>query len=158
MHYLIACATYVSNWHCLNLAISENIYFSYKLEPYNDEWETQDILQNNTLQFGGLKPGSYKLYLRVRNGFEPDQFGTTVLEFRILKPWYQSEWFYVLCVLGFAALVAGLVKWRTASITKRRKELQKLVDIQTESIAHTKQATRKPIDTVAKPANEIRRR
>jgi signal transduction histidine kinase len=113
----------------------ENIYFSYKLEPYNSAWETQDIIQNNTLQFGGLKPGHYTLYLRVRNGFEPDQFAMTEISFRLLKPWFQLWWFYLLCALGFLALIAGLVMWRTARIAKRREELQELVTIQTQHLA-----------------------
>lgn len=113
---------------------AENIYFSYKLEPYNDEWETQDIVQNNIIQFGGLKPGDYTLYLRVKNGFEPDQFGITVVKFRVLKPWYQVWWFYSLCVLVFLAMLWGLVKWRTASIAKRKEELQELVTLQTKNL------------------------
>ena len=117
----------------------ENIYFYYKLEPYNDEWETQDILQNNILQFGGLKPGSYTLHLRVRNGFGPDQFGTTTIRFRILEPWFQTWWFYMLCVLGFIDLTGGLVKWRTARIAKRKEELQQLVTLQTKDLAQQSQ-------------------
>lgn len=118
----------------------ENIYFSYKLEPYSAEWEKQDITQNSILQFGGLKPGSYKLYLRVRNGFEPDDFVTTIVEFHILKPWYQSWWFYLLCGLSFIALIWALVKWRTARITKKKEELQQLVAKQTQNIeAQSKQ-------------------
>lgn len=113
----------------------ENIYFSYKLDPYNDEWETQDIIQNNTLQFGGLQPGNYTLSLRVRNGFEPDQFVMTVISFRILKPWFQMWWFYMLCVLGLIALITGLVKWRTATIAKRKEALQQLVTLQTQDLA-----------------------
>ena len=112
----------------------ENIYFSYKLEPYNDDWETQDIVQNNIIQFGGLKPGSYTLFLRVRNGFEANQFRTTEIRFRILKPWYQVWWFYTLCVLGFIILLWGLVKWRTATIAKRKEALQELVTIQTKNL------------------------
>lgn len=114
---------------------SENIYFSYKLTPYDEEWESQDILQNNTLQFGGLKPGRYTLYLRVRNGYGPDEFGISSFVFRILPPWYQSWWFYTLCGLGFFVLMWGVVKWRTARINKRKKELQQLVAQQTEDIA-----------------------
>lgn len=114
---------------------SENVYFSYKLVPYNGEWETQDVLQNRTLQFGGLRPGRYTLYLRVRNGYGPDEFGTTTFQFRILPPWYQSWWAYTLCVLGFLALIASLVRWRTARINKRKQELQRLVERQTHDIA-----------------------
>lgn len=130
-------------WHTRNLRFrlvlpqfgnSENIYCSYKLQPYSEEWETQDIIQNNILQFGGLPPGSYTLYLRVRNGFEPDQFGTTVIGFRILKPWFQTWWFYLLCALGFIALIGGVVRWRTARIAKRKEELQELVTLQTQNI------------------------
>ena len=114
---------------------NENIYFSYKLTPYNQEWETQDILQNNILQFGGLKPGHYKLYLRVRNGYGADDFETTSFEFNILPPWYNSWWFYTLCGLSLTAFIWGLVKWRTARINHRKKELQHQVNQQTEEIA-----------------------
>ncbi len=118
----------------------ENIYFSYKLEPYNTVWEKQDITQNNVLQFGGLKPGNYKLYLRIRNGFEPDQFGITIVEFSILKPWHQTWWFYLLCFLVFAAIIWGFVKWRTIRIIKKKEELQRLVTKQTEDLeAQSKQ-------------------
>jgi signal transduction histidine kinase len=118
----------------------ENIYFSYKLEPYHDKWETQDIAQNNILQFNGLKPGDYKLFLRVRNGFTPYQFGMRMMEFRILKPWYQSWWFYLLCVFGFIAMTSALVKWRTARLIRRKKELQQMVAEKTRNIgAQSKQ-------------------
>jgi signal transduction histidine kinase len=119
-----------------NFGNRENIYFSYKLYPYNDKWETHDILQNNTLQFGGLKPGSYTLHLRLRNGFETFQFKTTTISFRILEPWYQTWGFYLLCLLGFIALTMGLVKWRTARINERKKELQRQVVAQTKNIAN----------------------
>lgn len=115
-------------------ANAENIYFSYKLEPYNESWEVQDITQNNVLQFGGLKPGKYKLHLRVRNGFETDQFKITTISFRVLSPWYQTWWFYTLCFIVFVVFVWGVVKWRTARIEKKRKELQQLVTKQTESL------------------------
>lgn len=114
---------------------TENIYFSYKLESYHDTWEQQDIVQNNTLVFGRLKPGNYKLYLRVRNGFEANQFKVTIISFKVLPPWYQTTWFYILCLLGFIVLLWGLVKWRTARIEIRKKELQLLVNQETESIA-----------------------
>ena len=114
---------------------TENIYFSYKLDPYHDDWHTQDIVRNNVLQFGQLPPGSYKLYLRVRNGFEADQFQTTVIEFTVLKPWYRSAWFYVLCMAALILVIWGLVRWRTASIAARKKELQLKVEEQTKSIA-----------------------
>ena len=113
---------------------SENIYFSYKLEPYSDNWEIQDLMTNDVLQFGGLKPGVYKLYLRVRNGFEPDQFNMKIISFEILKPWYQRWWFYSLCFLAFLAATWLLVQWRTASINKRKKELQHLVALQTRNL------------------------
>lgn len=112
----------------------ENIYFSYKLEPYSDSWEVQDITKNNMLLFGGLKPGNYRLYLRVRNGFAPDAFSTTLVTFRILTPWYQRWWFYTLCFAGLVVLMAGIVKWRTARIVKRKEELQQLVTLQTRDI------------------------
>jgi signal transduction histidine kinase len=112
----------------------ENIYFSYKLEPYNNGWETQDIVQNNTLQFGGLTPGAYKLYLRVRKGFEPDDFAMTEVDFRILEPWYRRWWAYLLGCFLFLSVLWLLVKWRTATISRRRKALHRLVNAQTRDI------------------------
>lgn len=113
---------------------AENIYFSWKLEPYSEGWETQDLMTNDVLQFGRLKPGMYKLYLRVRNGFEPDQFSIKTISFEILKPWYQRWWFYTFCCIAFLALTWLLIQWRTASINKRKKELQQLVSLQTRNL------------------------
>lgn len=113
----------------------ENIYFSYKLEPYNHSWKTQDISQNNILEFGRLPPGAYKLQLRVRNGFEPDQFGITEVRFRILAPWYQLWWSYLIWAVLSVILIWLVVNWRTALLQKRKKVLQALVDRQTRDIA-----------------------
>jgi signal transduction histidine kinase len=112
----------------------ENIYFAYRLDPYSDDWEVQDITQNNTLQFGRLKPGNYTLYLRVRNGFEAGQFRITTLAFRILEPWYNSWWFYLLCFAASVLFVWLLVRWRTAAVTRRKEMLQQLVNVQTRDI------------------------
>jgi signal transduction histidine kinase len=121
----------------------ENIYFSYKLEPFTGNWESQDIIKNNVLQFGGLSPGNYKLFLRVRNGYEPNEFGVQSISFRVLKPWYQSWWFFVFCFLLFLSVLWLLVRLRTATINKRKKELQQLVSIQTRNL----QAQSKQLET-----------
>jgi signal transduction histidine kinase len=113
---------------------TENIYFSYKLEPYHETWQTQELSKNNTLQFGKLPPGDYTLYLRVRNGFETDAFGITSIEFRILYPWYREWWFYLLCLAGLVVIIWALVRWRTARINRRKKELQQLVSRQTKDL------------------------
>jgi signal transduction histidine kinase len=120
-----------------------NIYFSYKLEPFTGNWESQDIIKNNVLQFGGLSPGNYKLFLRVRNGYEPNEFGVQTITFQVLKPWYQSWWFYAFCLLLFLSILWLLVRVRTATINKRKKELQQLVSIQTRNL----QAQSKQLET-----------
>ncbi|MGN6420641.1 MAG: ATP-binding protein [Pseudobacter sp.] len=112
----------------------ENIYFSYKLEPYSSTWETQDLIQNNIIQFGRLQPGDYTLHLRVRNGYKPDDFGISTVRFHISKPWFQTWWFYLFCFMGLIALLTGVVKWRTATIARRKEELQELVALQTQNI------------------------
>lgn len=113
---------------------TENIYFSYKLEPYSNHWEVQDITQNNLLQFGGLKSGDYQLKLRVRSGFEADQFIVTTIIFHIDTPWYQTFGFYCACIAALIILVWALIKWRTARILRRKNELQQLVTVQTEQL------------------------
>ncbi len=92
------------------------------------------FIRTISILFRKLKPGTYKLLLRARNGFGPNQFATTEISFRILQPWYQAWWFTLLCVLGFITLIWALIKWRTARIAKRKEELQELVNIQTQNI------------------------
>jgi signal transduction histidine kinase len=58
-----------------------------------------------------------------------------VIEFRILKPWFQTWWFYMLCLLGLIAVTWGLIKWRMARLIRRKKELQQMVAEKTRSIA-----------------------
>jgi signal transduction histidine kinase len=58
----------------------------------------------------------------------------TETSFRILEPWYDSWWFYLLCSLTSMLLVWLLVKWRTSALNRRKKALQQLVDVQTKDI------------------------
>jgi signal transduction histidine kinase len=114
---------------------AENLYFSYKLDGYHQNWLTQELLQNKVLQFGQLDPGRYKLFLRVRNGFGPSQFHVRKIQFEVLTPWFQTWWFYTFCGIGLAILVWMLVKWRTARIMGRKRQLQEQVQAQTRDLA-----------------------
>ena len=109
----------------------ENLYFSYKLDGYHQNWQPQELLQNKVLQFGQLSPGHYTLYLRVRNGYGPSDFHIEQIEFEVLTPWFQTWWFYLLCATSLVVLIWLFVKWRTARIMARKQELQEKVNAQT---------------------------
>ena len=112
----------------------ENLYVSYQLTPRINEWQSIDIANSNTLSFAALPSGNYTLTLRVRNGFNNNDFKKSVVHFTVLTPWYNSVLFYFFCLLGFLILTASVLKWRTAGLAQRKRELQVMVDKQVQEL------------------------
>jgi hypothetical protein len=88
-------------------------------QPGHDVWWRQNkmsasavsILRDGTHQEAGV---SFELYS--------------------LTPFYQTAWFYGLCLLGLLLLIAGLYKLRIKSLKKRELELEILVELNTREL------------------------
>jgi signal transduction histidine kinase len=112
----------------------ENLRIQYRLEPYSTDWQMLDIEPDPKLHFSNLPSGNYRLILRKPNGFEAGNFSYTEYGFYIEPHWYQQLWSWLLCLCLFAALVIGVVRWRTRQFQIRQNRLERQIAEKTREL------------------------
>lgn len=112
----------------------ENVYVSYMLQGYDKEWRSFNMNDMRTLQFGNITSGSYQLVIRIRSGFGVNDFLYTIYAFTIPLPWYKKWWAIVGEIILVIIVFWGVVILRTRTLELKRKELVKMVALQTEEL------------------------
>ena len=112
----------------------ENLHIQYRLEPYSRDWQVLDIEPDPKLHFSNLPSGDYRLILRKPNGFEAGNYSYTEYSFYIEPHWYQQLWSWLLCLCLFAALVIGVVRWRTRRFQIRQDRLERQIAEKTREL------------------------
>ena len=107
----------------LNYSGNSRTKYAYMLEGYDDGWRSADSrLRRVTVE--NIPPGSYTLHLKAT-----DNFGYTVelpytIDIKVLPPWYQTWWAYMIYFLIVACGMWLSVKWYKEHIkTKNRLQM-----------------------------------
>ena len=122
----------------ISLSAPEKVMYQYKLEGLDDDWTPPTSRTEAT--YSSLPPGAYKFMLKAMNndGLWNDE--PLTYEFIISPPWYNTWWFYTLCVILLIGgiwlynfihtknLIADKQKLET-QVTERTKELRDGMDI-----------------------------
>jgi signal transduction histidine kinase len=82
------------------VALPERLRIEYRLDGSDDEWSVASTPRVAT--YSQLRPGHYQFRVRAWNADGVPSAGEATLQFRVLPAWYQSWWFYGLCVLAVA--------------------------------------------------------
>lgn len=106
-----------------------NVYAEYKLEGFNEDWQTLDNSQ--TIAFTRLPPGHYELQLRRKLGFGINNFSTASLPFFVRPYYYQTVWFRVLIASLLMVLIGLIFALRSFYALKRRQMLEQVIDRKT---------------------------
>jgi len=80
---------------------------SYKLEGFNENWIEQET-GKTTVTYTNLSAGDYIFKVKAANGDGIWSTDIKTLEVKILPPWYQTWWSYLLFVLSLFLVVAGV--------------------------------------------------
>ncbi len=107
------------------------IQYSYRMLGLNDNWSNPS--KEAKAEYRNLSYGTYAFQIRAigESGEWSEPFEYT---FTINPPWWHTWWFRSLCVLLALILILILIKWRTAALIKRQKELEKTVEERTEEL------------------------
>jgi ligand-binding sensor domain-containing protein/two-component sensor histidine kinase len=79
--------------------------FRYQLENYDKDWV--DAGTNGFARYANLPPGNYTFKVKAANSDGVWNETPTALRIRVLTPWWQSWWFYLLCVSVTGGLIYG---------------------------------------------------
>ncbi|MCE7070102.1 histidine kinase [Dyadobacter sp. CY327] len=94
--------------------------FRYKLEGWGDDrWQMFEF--GNKLLFNSLPPGDYMLKVQVSVGGADWSSQEWQSPIRVLTPWYQSVWFFILSLLGVGLLIYFFYQYRLRQIMDIQK-------------------------------------
>jgi ligand-binding sensor domain-containing protein/signal transduction histidine kinase len=98
----------------LSFVAPEKVRFKYKLEGFDSDWV--DGGTRRTAYYTNLRPGRYKFRVIASNN--DGLWSPTGATFDLyLKPhFYQTYWFYALCILSLAMLVWQLYRFRLKQV------------------------------------------
>ena len=99
------------------------VRYAYRLDGFDSSWQVVDAEQR-TAVYTNLPAGRY--VFRVRAGNADGRWSETerVMRLRVLPPWWQSAWAYVVYTTAGGVLLWALVQWRTRALRERAAWLE----------------------------------
>jgi PAS domain S-box-containing protein len=114
------------NYTALSLAIPKRVFFRYKLEGIDTEW--QNAGTRRQAFYTNLPPGKYTFHVIACNndGIWNDAGG--ILDFSIAPAWYQTTLFRALCVCLSLLLLWGLYQLRVQQLRGEERKLREAIE------------------------------
>lgn len=101
------------NFHAQTLSHPEGIIYRIRLEPLDDSW--QEVGTKNEITYAALGPGHFTFRVQARRGDDAWQEPGSSLVFVVAPAFYQTYWFYAICLLLLA-----LSAWFAYALNVRR--------------------------------------
>jgi signal transduction histidine kinase len=98
-----------------SLAIPERVRFRYKLDGSDKEW--RDAGSRREAYYTNLRPGSYRFHVIASNNDGVWNKADAVTEFVILPAYFQTYWFYALCLCAILILLWELYRLRLRQVS-----------------------------------------
>jgi len=109
------------NYTAGSLTIPERVHFRYKLDGSDKDW--QDGGDRRDAVYTNLSPGRYTFHvIAANNDGKWSEIGSSIA-FRIAPAFYQTRWFYALCVVAFMGLLALWHRVRVRQVQARTVRL-----------------------------------
>jgi signal transduction histidine kinase/ligand-binding sensor domain-containing protein/DNA-binding response OmpR family regulator len=113
--------------------------YAYRLDGFDEEWVMAGTQRSAT--YTNLSPGAYVFRVKAANSDGVWNEEGASIRLVILPPFWQTTWFYVLCVLGlFGAAYVGY-RVRVRHLRAQARALEALVADRTQALAAEKRKT-----------------
>jgi ligand-binding sensor domain-containing protein len=120
------------HYTALSFLVPQRVKFKYRLEGFDKDWV--DAGTERTAHYTNLPPRAYTFRVIACNDDGVWNEKNASFAFSLEPHFYQTWWFYSLCVLGVAAAGAGAQHSRVARLKARERELVRVVDEKTKDL------------------------
>jgi ligand-binding sensor domain-containing protein/class 3 adenylate cyclase len=140
------------HFSAIDWAAPHKIQYSYVMKGLSTQWSKSTA--ETKADYRNLSHGTYTFKLRTigESGIWSEAFEYT---FTIKPPWWHSWWARMLYALLTIFIIWYIVRWRTASLKQRQKELETEVDNATTEIRKQKDVIEKEKVEVEKQRDEV---
>ena len=122
----------------------QRVTFEYRLLPDDPTWRATD---RPSRQFSALSPGRHRFEVRARIG---DRTGPPAALSVVIAPlYYETTWFWGLCLLGLIGLSVVGYRWRVARLRRRKATLEETVSKRTRTLRAEKKKTEAQAERLA---------
>jgi signal transduction histidine kinase/ligand-binding sensor domain-containing protein len=105
------------DYAALSFVVPQRVRYRYKLEGHDRDW--QDPGLRRQALYNDLPPGKYKFrVIGCNNDGLWNETGAAV-EFSLVPAFYQTGWFFLLCVASSLFVAWTIYQWRVGLISKR---------------------------------------
>jgi ligand-binding sensor domain-containing protein len=124
------------HFSALDWAAPHKIRYSFMLKGVDNNWS--QTTTDNKADYRNIPHGKYTFSVKAigeaQIWSEPFEY-----TFTILPPWWHTWWARTGYVLALLFLIYGIIRWQTAKLKVRQKELESKVDIATHEIREQKE-------------------
>lgn len=132
---------------------AEKVRYKYKLEPFETEWVNAGGRRD--AYYTHIPPGEYHFHVIAENndGIWNETGATASF---ILKPhFYESSWFYAICIFGFVGIGPGIYLMRVRQLKSREAALQNVVEARTHELQTEKENVEKALDDLKEAQKQL---
>ncbi|GAB5520243.1 MAG: hybrid sensor histidine kinase/response regulator transcription factor [Rhodothermales bacterium] len=137
----------------LSFIAPERTTFRYKLDGYDDAWET--VTGAQTITYTALPPGPYSLRVHAVNADGVSSTEAAVFGFYHRAFFWQQPWFWFAVGLALVALAGLIVRWRIQLLKARQAELERLVDLRTAELREEKERVEEAKEVIEAQAEKL---
>jgi ligand-binding sensor domain-containing protein/serine phosphatase RsbU (regulator of sigma subunit) len=121
----------------ISLIAPEKVLYKYKLEGLDDSW-TPEIAKTE-VTYPSLPAGSYTFMVMAMNNDGVWNKQASTYSFTILPPWYQTWWFYTICVICCVGSIFAYNTIKTKKLIADKEKLEKQVEERTKEVVKQKE-------------------
>jgi signal transduction histidine kinase/ligand-binding sensor domain-containing protein/DNA-binding response OmpR family regulator len=115
----------------------KNIQYKFMLEGYDLDWNSVNA-ERRYANYTNIAPGKYIFKVKAANQYGVWNESATSIKINIAPPWWQTGLAYVTYILILISSIYILINFRTKSLVKRSRHLEKSVTQRTEELAQEK--------------------
>jgi len=140
------------HFSAIDWSAPHKIKYSFKMEGLNDNWSLPS--SEAKADYRNMPHGTFTFKVRAI-GAALKWSETFEYTFTIIPPWWHTWWARSGYGITALLLIFGFVRWRTAKLIQRQKELEKTVKDRTVEISETNEELKQQNEDLASQRDEI---